>query len=148
VAISGKEVTLEYLTTHTFEGETTEKGTQFEITKGDLKLNWIKYNDSMAKGGKVVDRGKAIKGKFSLDEKSYDGYYFPGEEWNGFAVPYFERAAAREITVDLGGGQLYGSKIKDQGWWFFGDTDAPVDRVVFTGQVIDIPHWRISMDVE
>jgi hypothetical protein len=44
----------------------------------------------------------AMKGTFSLDEKSYDGYTF-GEKWNGFECPYFEKDVADQIMKDMDG---------------------------------------------
>ena len=44
INIKGNVVTLETLHDVIFEGETTEKGTQFDETKESITMNWIKWN--------------------------------------------------------------------------------------------------------
>lgn len=54
ISIKGNTVTLETLYDVTFEGELTEKGTQFDETKGSLMMNWIKRDKDKASKGKKV----------------------------------------------------------------------------------------------
>lgn len=64
-------------------------------TKMITKIEWFK---NILESNTV-----ARKGTFSdSDGNQYDGYTF-GENWNGFAVPYFEKSVALNIAIALGG---------------------------------------------
>jgi len=61
----------------------------------------------MKKAGEVKDA--AVKGLFSLDAiegKKFPGYTF-GDDWNGWATPYFESTEANAIAEALGGRKVY-----------------------------------------
>jgi hypothetical protein len=51
----------------------------------------------------------ARKTKFYTEDESYDGWTFD-DEWNGFDVPYFEKAVADKIAKDCNG--IYNEKDK------------------------------------
>ena len=78
-----------------------ELGEYFDVTYGDGK---------MGKGGTAVGILKvARRGVFSIDSiegKKFKGYTFNGD-WNGWAVPYFERDETYEIARALGGRKIY-----------------------------------------
>lgn len=71
----------------------------------------VKPTYSMKEAG-VVGNDIAVKGSFSLDSiegKTFPGYTF-GEDWNGWATPYFEIDQATEIAKALGGKKAYDKK--------------------------------------
>lgn len=107
----------------------------------EVKRSFTKHVSSGQYGkGKKVDLGIAIKGEFTTDGENYfSGWYFQGQDWNGFKVPYFEYKEAREVIESLEGlsvGRLYGGKLSDKGWWYAEPGTAPADRTVITGQKI------------
>lgn len=60
----------------------------------------------------------AVKGIFSLDaieDKKFNGYTF-GDDWNGWATPYFERPEANLIMEALGGTYKDGKYLFDDGY--------------------------------
>lgn len=70
----------------------------------------------MKKAGEVKDA--AVKGLFSLDAiegKKFPGYTF-GDDWNGWATPYFEKPEANLIMEALGGTYNDGKYLFDDGY--------------------------------
>jgi len=90
---------------HTKDDEYFIEGKDLDVVK--------KHNPQMAKGGKakgILD--VARKGIFSIDSiegKKFNGYTF-GDDWNGWAVPYFETQETYEIARELGGRKVYDKK--------------------------------------
>lgn len=146
--------TRSYAVVHTKTGEKTKSGADIydknhlyfqkwvratETEKAKYKLVDNPYEKKAAKGAKI-DLGLAKPGNFTLeeDENSYKGYYFEGQEWNGWAIPYFEYSEAKRLIQDQKGGRIYGpdKKIKEQGWWVSGETNAPADIHTYMGTKI------------
>ncbi len=53
-----------------------------------------------------------VKGSFSLDEKRYQGYHNPEQNWNGFACPAFERDVLDLILSDINAANIKGDWTK------------------------------------
>lgn len=70
----------------------------------------------MKKAGEI--NPAAVKGLFSLDAiegKKFSGYTF-GDDWNGWATPYFERPEANLVMEALGGTYKDGKYLFDDGY--------------------------------
>lgn len=90
--------------------------------------------------GMKVDGGgfdkPAVKGLFYLDaieDQTFPGYTF-GDDWNGFEVPYFEKAEADKIMQALKGSYKNGTYVFDSG-----DEDDPDEYEVQTIDTVDGP---------
>lgn len=93
----------------------TDQRQALAIAYGEARKVYPNYG-MMKKGG---DTEKvAVPGLFSLDAiegKTFKGYTF-GDDWNGFATPYFERVEANQIMEALGGTYKNGKYLFDDGY--------------------------------
>lgn len=84
----------------------TDQRQALAIAYGEARKVYPNYG-MMKKGG---DTEKvAVPGLFSLDAiegKTFKGYTF-GDDWNGWATPYFESEETNEIAHALGGRKVY-----------------------------------------
>ncbi len=76
---------------------------------------------------------KAIRGIFSADETSYNGWTFE-DYWNGFECPYFEKDEADKIMIDMKGRFENDKYIFDDPDYFpdYEEDDAFASQVIET----------------
>lgn len=87
---------------------------------------------SMEEAG-VVGNDPAVKGVFSIDSiegKTFPGYTF-GEDWNGWATPYFEEKEAQEIADALKGKKV-DDDTTDANFYFPEEDETYMQQVIKT----------------
>ena len=75
--------------------EATKKG--YVLRTSHTQAEWTE------KGIEALKEPTAVKGLFSIDEiEKFTGYTF-GDDWNGWAVPYFEKEEADKVAKSFNG---------------------------------------------